>query len=190
MTWYNILFIAVFALFFAKLCISLFGGDLDLDVDLDGDTDVDSSSVFSFKGVLHFLLGFSTFLAAKAHFLSTNMVINSNGAVQFSILDYVYAIIAGILFMLLLYFGYRLAIKANATPTLPQNILNGSSGIVYLNIGNGQYSIEAHTASGTTNVIAFYPGNLEIGTKVLLYVRDGKIDCKPQNEMVNDNKEN
>ena len=175
MAWYNILFVAVFALFFVKLCISLFAGDLDLDVDLDGDIDADSSSVFSFKGILHFLVGFSTFLAAKAHFLSADMIVNSNGTVQFSFLDYVYAIVTGLLFMFLLYFGYKLAIKADATPDLPQNLLNGSNGTVYLNLGNGKYSVEAHTASGTTNVDAFYPGNLEIGEHVYLYVQDGKV---------------
>ena len=175
MAWYNILFVAVFALFFVKLCISLFAGDLDLDVDLDGDTDADSSSIFSFKGVLHFLVGFSTFLAAKAHFLSAEMIVNSNSTVQFSTFDYVYAIVAGLIFMFLLYFGYKIAIKANATPDLPQNLLNGSSGTVYLNLGNGKYSVEAHTVSGTTNVDVLYPGNLEIGEQVYLYVRDGKV---------------
>ena len=59
MSWYLILFVATFAIFIVKLLISVFAGDFDLDVDLDGDSDCDTSSAFSFKGALHFLMGFS-----------------------------------------------------------------------------------------------------------------------------------
>lgn len=187
MAWYNILFIATFALFFVKLCISLFAGDIDMDVDFDGDSDVDTSSAFSFKGLLHFCLGFSSYLAAKANFMATDMLVNENGNVIFGIWDYVIAVIFGIVMMLLLFYGYKLALKANATPTLPQDNIDGAAGTVYLNLGNGQYSIQAHTVSGTTNVVAFYPGNLDIGTPVWLHKRDGKIDCEPQNVAENDN---
>lgn len=187
MAWYNILFIATFALFFVKLCISLFAGDIDMDVDFDGDSDVDTSSAFSFKGILHFTLGFSTYLAAKANFMAADMVVNANGNVVFSIWDYLIAFAAGVIMMFLLYYGYKLALKANATPSLPQDNIDGASGTVYLNLGNGQYSIQAHTVSGTTNVTAFYPGNLEIGTPVWLHKREGNIDCEPQNVMGDDN---
>ena len=64
MEWYTILFIVVMSLFVIKLIISIFGGDFDMDVDFDGNTDFDSSSAFSFKGLLHFLVGFSSYLFA------------------------------------------------------------------------------------------------------------------------------
>ena len=74
MAWYTILFITVISLFVVKLAISLFAGDIDLDVDFDGDSDFDTSSAFSFKGALHFLVGFSSYLFARAHADTVNIV--------------------------------------------------------------------------------------------------------------------
>ena len=74
MAWYTILFINVLSLFIVKLAISLFAGDIDMDVDFDGDSDFDTSSAFSFKGVLHFLVGFSSYLFARAHTDTVNIV--------------------------------------------------------------------------------------------------------------------
>ena len=181
MAWYNILFIATAALFFVKLLISLFAGDIDVDVDCDGDTDVDTSSMFSFKGLLHFALGFSTYLAAKANLMASSMVFNENGTAVFNWYDFVIAFGCGVFLTFILFMGYKLATKANATPSLPQDNVDGATGIVYLNIGNGSYSIQAHTVSGTTNVTAFYGGELEPGDEVTLYKRDNRIDCIPKN---------
>jgi len=59
--------------------------------------------------------------------------------------------------------------KASQTPKRPQDCINNSKGKIYLNLGNGQYSVEAHTVAGTTNVTAFYSGDeLESGTEVTL----------------------
>lgn len=48
-------------LFVAQFLISLVFSDMDTDVDLDGDgsTDLDLSGIISFKGLLHFGIGFS-----------------------------------------------------------------------------------------------------------------------------------
>ena len=160
MEWYTILFIIVMSLFVIKLIISIFGGDFDMDVDFDGNTDFDSSSAFSFKGLLHFLVGFSSYLFAKDN------IYNING---FSFLDYIIAIICGICFMVILFYGYKLAMKANNSSKNPEDLINNSKGIIYINLGNGQYSVQAHTLSGTINVTAFYSGdNLEPGTEVTL----------------------
>jgi hypothetical protein len=175
MAWYTILFIAVFAVFFVKLIISLFFGDFDLDVDLDGDSDVDSSGAFSFKGILHFLMGFSSYLVARVNLYPVNLNIN-NGFASFGFFDYFLAVICGIILMFILYFCYKLAVKANCTPSLPQDNINGCTGNIYLNLGNGQYSVEAHTLAGTTNVDAYYSSDdLEIGTEVKLTVENDKI---------------
>lgn len=170
MAWYTILFITVFFLFAVKLIISWFGGDFEMDVDLDGVDDFDSSSAFSFKGLLHFLLGASSYLLLRANMQNIDKI---NGVAQFGIMDYMFATICGVILMVALFFGYKLAIKANATPKLPQDCLNNCKGKIYLNFGNGQYSVEAHTIAGTTNVTAFYSeDNLEPGTEVTL-TKDG-----------------
>ena len=172
MNWYLILFITVCAIFFAKLIISWFAGDIDLDVDFDGDNDFDSSSAFSFKGLIHFLLGFSGFLFGRSYMI----IPDKNGTVHLSVFDYLLAIACGIVIMLILYFAYKIALKANNSSQDPQDLINNADGIIYLNLGNGQYSVEAHTLAGTQNITAFYSGDdLEPGTKVKLMKENNNI---------------
>ena len=166
MAWYTILFITVFVLFAIKLIISWSAGDFEMDVDLDGIDDFDASGAFSFKGAVHFLLGFSSYL-----FLRSNMaaVEKLNGVAQFGILDYMMATIIGVILMFALFYGYKLALKANSSPKNPSDLIDNCKGTIYINLGNGQYSVEAHTLAGTTNVTAFYSGDdLEPGTEVIL----------------------
>jgi hypothetical protein len=182
MAWYTILFITVISLFVVKLAISLFAGDIDLDVDFDGDSDFDTSSAFSFKGALHFLVGFSSYLFARAHTTTVNIV---DGKVQFSIGDFVWAVIAGIIIMVALYYAYKLALKANNSAKNPEDLIDNSKGTIYINLGNGSYSVQAHTASGTTNVTAFYTGDeLEPGTEVTLEKDGNNIFIKSLNNDV------
>lgn len=170
MVWYTILFITVFVLFVVKMILSWTVGDLEMDVDLDGIDDFDISSAFSFKGILHFLLGASSYLFLRANMQNIDKI---NGVAQFSIMDYMWATLCGVVLFFVLFWAYKLAIKANATPKLPQDCLNNCKGKIYLNLGNGQYSVEAHTIAGTTNVTAFYlEDNLEPGTEVTL-TKDG-----------------
>lgn len=173
MAWYTILFITVFSFFFIKLIISLFAGDIDLDVDMDGDSDVDSSSVFSFKGILHFLMGFSAFLFGKAHM--SNVTIE-NGYVQFTLFDYVFAILSGIVLVVILYFAYKIALKANCEPKQPKDLIDNSKGKIYLNMGDGKYSVEASTQAGTINVEASSNNkDLKPGDEVTLKKDNDKI---------------
>ena len=166
MAWYTILFITVASLFIVKLAISLFAGDIDMDVDFGGDSDFDSSSAFSFKGLLHFLVGFSGYLFARAHSETVNLV---DGKVQFNFGDFAWAIIVGIIVMVALYYAYKLAMKANNSTKNPEDLIDNSKGTIYINLGNGSYSVQAHTPAGTTNVTAFYSGDdLEPGTEVIL----------------------
>ena len=173
MAWYTILFITVMCLFIVKLGISLFAGDIDLDVDFDGDSDCDSSGAFSFKGLLHFLVGFSGYLFARAHSETVSIV---NGKVQFSFADFAWAIIIGIIVMIALFYAYKLAMKANNESKDPEDIIDNSKGVIYINLGNGQYSVQVHTLAGTTNVTAFYSGDeLEPGTEVTLSKENNTI---------------
>ena len=173
MAWYTILFIIVLSLFIIKLVISLFAGDIDMDVDFDGDSDFDSSSAFSFKGLLHFLVGFSSYLFARAHTETVNIV---DGKVQFSFGDFTWAIVCGVLVMLVLFYAYKLALKANNQTTNPEDLIDNSIGTIYINLGNGQYSVEVHTLAGTTNVTAYCSNdNLQPGTEVKLIKEENKV---------------
>ena len=173
MTWYTILFISTFLLFAVRLIISWFFGDMDLDVDLDGTDDADVSGVFSFKGILHFLMGFSSFLFLRANMASVDKI---NGAVHFGILDYMWATVVGVILMFLLFYGYKLALKANSESVTPNDLLHGCNGTIDTNLGNGQYWVLAHTAAGSVNVRAFYSSDdLEIGLKVKLIKEGSQI---------------
>ena len=68
MSWHIILFLTCLCFFIIKTLISFFVGDTDIDFDVDGDIDFDISTLFSFKGILHFLLGFSSFLTVEEKF--------------------------------------------------------------------------------------------------------------------------
>ena len=93
MAWYTILFITVFVLFAVKLIISWSAGDFEMDVDLDGVDDFDASGAFSFKGLVHFLLGFSSYLFLRANMVEVDKL---NGVAQFGMLDYMMATIVGV----------------------------------------------------------------------------------------------
>jgi len=176
MAWYTLLFIGIFGLFFAKIILSWCVGDIDMDVDFDGVDDFDSSSAFSFKGLLHFLMGASSYLFLRA---SVTNIEKINNVAQFGIVDYVFATICGFILMLILYFGYKVALKANQKTLDPQDLINNSRGIIYLNLGNNQYSVEAHTSAGTTNVTAYYEGDdLKPGDEIYLRKEDSKIFIK------------
>ena len=173
MAWYTILFITVFILFAVKLIISWSAGDFEMDVDLDGIDDFDASGAFSFKGLVHFLLGFSSYLLLRANMAEIDKL---NGVAQFGMLDYMMATIVGVILMFALFYGYKLALKANNSSKNPLDLVNNSKGIIYINLGNGQYSVEAHTLAGTTNVTAFYSGDdLEPGTEVILFKEGNNI---------------
>lgn len=171
MAWYTILFITVFLLFAVKLMMSWFAGDIEMDVDFDGIDDFDVSGAFSFKGLVHFLLGFSSYLFLRANMAEVDKL---NGVAQFGIMDYMMATFIGVILMFVLFYGYKLALKANNSSKNPSDLINNCKGTIYINLGNGQYSVEAHTLAGTTNITAFYSGDdLEPGTEVTL-ISEGK----------------
>lgn len=176
MAWYTILFITVFTLFAVKLIMSWFAGDFEMDVDFDGIDDFDVSGAFSFKGLVHFLLGFSSYLFLRANMVEIDKL---NGVAQFGMMDYMFATIVGVILMFALFYGYKLALKANNSSKNPSDLIDNSKGIIYINLGNGQYSVEAHTLAGTTNVTAFYTSDdLEPGTEVTLIKEGNNIYIK------------
>ena len=95
MAWYVIVLIISSGLFILTTIISVFFGDMD--VDMNTDIDVGSgfmlSDVISFKGLVHFTIGFSLTLTLKN---------------EVSLLSVTIGVITGIIFVLVLYYLYKI----------------------------------------------------------------------------------
>ena len=126
MEWYYILGIISYGIFIVQFILSNLGfGDTDIDIDLDGDVDFDVSDLLSFKGLIHFLMGFSGWLMLS-------------GTVN--VFTVVIAIILGISFMVGLYFIYKVCMKFNSEPTIKTGVeLIGEIATVYLPYSENKY---------------------------------------------------
>ena len=150
MTWFSILFFATWGFFLLKNIIVWTCGDIDSDVDFDGETDTDLSSIFSFKGILHFLLGFSSVLMGDALQNTNSMFIDYS----FSATTYIYAVLIGIVFVVLLYYLYRFMLKLNHYTTDNVN-LDNMVGKIYLIGEDGIYEVLIDTPNGTFKKTAY-----------------------------------
>jgi prepilin signal peptidase PulO-like enzyme (type II secretory pathway) len=100
MAWYVIVLIVSSGLFLLTTIISLFFGDMDIgtDTDVGIDMGVDAGSgflvsdVISFKGLIHFAIGFSLALTLMGGFTLSSVVVG---------------VITGIIFVLVLYYLYK-----------------------------------------------------------------------------------
>lgn len=139
MDWYYILFAIVFTIFIIKTIISWVAGEVDVDFDLDGDIDFDISSMFSFKGILHFLLGFSSYLSLVGYFYSNTKII---------FVDYAIATIVGFIFMIGLWYLYKLMMKFNHINQDNPDFC-GMDCTVLTNLGGGRYTVMINTPQGS-----------------------------------------
>lgn len=106
---YYSLAIAAYSIFLIQFLVAMFGGtDIDSSMDFDGDGVMDLSwgDIFSFKGFIHFLMGFSGWMSLTS--LSRSQIIWY---------DYVIAITLGIAFVIGLVFLGRLLMKFRCEPT-------------------------------------------------------------------------
>ena len=102
MEWYYTLGIISYGIFIIQFLLSFISGDTDLDVDFDGETDFSFSDLISFKGLIHFLMGLSGWLMITGKVTTINVLT---------------ACIIGIIFMVVLYYIYQLALKLQHIPT-------------------------------------------------------------------------
>lgn len=151
MEWYCYLGIISWGIFIIQLIISGLGiADTDLDVDFDGNIDFDVGDLVSFKGFLHFLLGFSSWLMLTNYISALNIII---------------ACIVGIVFVLLLYFIYKLCLKFDYEPKVEsKQDLIGKLVTVYLPYPNGYCVCKLNT-----------PVYTEIGCKADCEVKAGDV---------------
>lgn len=125
MEWYYILGVISYGIFIVQFILSNFGwGDTDLDVDFDGEADFSVSDLVSFKGLVHFVMGFSSWL----------MITGKITAATVSI-----AVLVGLIFVFILYLVYKLCMKLNSEPTVKQGSdLVGKKVIVYSVLSEGK----------------------------------------------------
>ena len=118
--YYAIFFICA-AITILKLLLALVLGDLDFDVDADSVMDFDLGSIFSFKGILHFLLGASMWLSLIRHFI---------GFIAWY--HYIIAAVIGIIFAVVLFLLYVFLItQLSSENKLKQGAeLIGTEGVV------------------------------------------------------------
>ena len=95
MAWYVIVLIVSAGLFFLTTVGSLIFGDMDMgfDHDLDVGSGMLLSDVISFKGLIHFTIGFSLTLTLMD---------------EFTLLSACIGVVAGIVFVVVLYYLYKI----------------------------------------------------------------------------------
>lgn len=101
-----------YGIFIVKFILSLVVGDTDVDIDGDAESDFDMSSLFSFKGLVHFCMGCFGWLAGKEYFTH-----------DLQAYDAIIAIIIGNLFVFILYWVYKLCSKFQHIPSNPYNYI-------------------------------------------------------------------
>jgi len=118
MAWYIILLIVSAGLFLLTTIISLFFGDMDIEANTD--MDVGSgfmiSDVISFKGLIHFTIGFSLTLTLMN---------------EFSLLSVSVGVITGIIFVLVLYYLYKIVFEKLHQSIKYTNVINDLEAEVY-----------------------------------------------------------
>ena len=155
--------IVVYGIFIIRFILSWIGGDFEIDADLD------ISDVVSFKGVTHFLMGFSGWLSAKTY-------IDNN--IQWY--DWLIAFIIGLIFVVILFYVYKFMLKLESKPEiLSGKELIGHSGKVYIyeyyDIDNGlyHYTITTNNGVGTIELPAVSTLELRTGDTIILYDYNG-----------------
>ena len=179
MEWYYILFWFTFAFFIIKTILSWVFGDTDIDFDTDGDVDFDISSMLSFKGALHFLLGFSSYLAIIAKINSANTYFDPY---HFSWIQYVTAVLIGILFTFILYKLYQFMMKLNHFNEEEINVNNYMCTVL---LRNGQvdthtysYTVLVNTPIGSRKItVLSYSSDINIGSEQKIYLNEQGIYC-------------
>ena len=154
--------IVFYGIFIIRFILSWIGGDFEID----SDADLDISDVVSFKGFTHFIMGLSGWLSIKS-LVST---------VQWY--DYITAIVVGCLFVVALFYIYKLMLKLESKPT----ILEGDdfvdkSAKIYLNCGHDDvyyyYMITTGNGNGTVELYAKSTNKYNVGEAVMIKGLEG-----------------
>ena len=148
--------LTVYSIFIIRFILSWVGADFDVE------TDLDVSDVVSFKGLTHFLMGFSGWLSVKSYITHNVMWY-----------DYLIALILGIIFVILLYFIYKLLISLETKPQiLFGKQLIGKTGKIYVILepedSIKKYIITVGNGLGTQEYPAKSNNSYKLGDEVVI----------------------
>lgn len=153
---YYAIALTVYSIFIIRFILSWIGADFDIDAD------VDISDVVSFKGLTHFLMGFSGWLSVKSYITHNVMWY-----------DYLIALILGIIFVILLYFVYKFLISLETKPQiLFGKQLIGKTGKIYVILepedSIKKYIITVGNGLGTQEYPAKSNNSYKLGDEVVI----------------------
>ena len=148
--------LTVYSIFIIRFILSWVGADFDIDAD------VDIGDVVSFKGLTHFLMGFSGWLSVKSYITHNVMWY-----------DYLIALILGVIFVILLYFVYKLLISLETKPQiLFGKQLIGKIGKIYIILepedSIKKYIITVGNGLGTQEYPAKSNNSYKLGDEVVI----------------------
>ena len=148
--------LTVYSIFIIRFILSWIGADFDIDADID------ISDVVSFKGLTHFLMGFSGWLSVKSYITHNVMWY-----------DYLIALILGVIFVILLYFVYKLLISLETKPQiLSGKQLIGKTGKIYVILepedSIKKYIITVGNGLGTQEYPAKSNNSYKLGDEVVI----------------------
>ena len=148
--------LTVYSIFIIRFILSWVGADFDVEADLD------VSDIVSFKGLTHFLMGFSGWLSVKSYTTHNIMWY-----------DYLIALILGIIFVILLYFIYKLLISLETKPqVLFGKQLIGKTGKIYITLqpedSIKKYIITVGNGLGTQEYPAKSNNSYKLGDEVVI----------------------
>ena len=148
--------LTVYSIFIIRFILSWRGADFDIDADID------ISDVVSFKGLTHFLMGFSGWLSVKSYITHNVMWY-----------DYLIALILGVIFVILLYFVYKLLISLETKPQiLFGKQLIGKTGKIYIILepenSIKKYIITVGNGLGTQEYPAKSNNSYKLGDEVVI----------------------
>ena len=144
--WYYIVFTFAVGIFLIRGLLSFIVGEIEVDFDIDGDVDSDIASMLSFKGLVHFIMGFSTYLSVVGYLNTENL----NTIYNFSTVDYCIATVTGIVFTLLLFYLYKWLMKVlndNGNTNEDFSFI-GLNGTIAIDNGDGTYVVNVSTPFG------------------------------------------
>lgn len=153
---YYAIALIVYSIFIIRFILSWVGADFDVEAD------VDVSDIVSFKGLTHFLMGFSGWLSVKSYITHNVMWY-----------DYIIALILGVIFVILLYFIYKLLISLETKPQiLSGKQLIGKTGKIYVILepedSIKKYIITVGNGLGTQEYPAKSNNSYKLGDEVVI----------------------
>ena len=124
---YYILGGIAYGIFILQFIISWVAGEFDVDVDFDGDADFDVSDVVSFKGFIHFFMGFGGWTSIKQLL-----------GYEVTWIDWLIGFFIGLVFVFMLYHLYKFCMKLQNLPKdEPKTNLVGRTATIYVHLGEG-----------------------------------------------------